>query len=208
MNTHGKRNRLRAVIFDFGGVLAEEGFSLGLRAIGKNNGLDPENTFRTGRRLVHETGYLTGKVPEEEFWRAFRRETGITLPDEVLREEILQRFVIRPWMLEHVRSLRAKSLRTAILSDQTNWLDELNGENHFYELFDIIQNSYNFGVSKFETDAYKSLLDRLCVSPGEALFVDDTLEHVQMAKSLGIETVHYTQRTLFEEALAQHIGNN
>ncbi|MGC9372339.1 MAG: HAD family hydrolase [Thermovirgaceae bacterium] len=206
MDTGYKRNPLHAVIFDFGGVLAEEGFSLGLRAIGRDNGLDPERTFETGRRLVHETGYLTGKEPEEAFWEAFRRETGIALPDDALRKEILQRFVIRPWMLEHVQSLRATGFLTAILSDQTNWLDELNRRNPFYGFFDMVQNSYDCGMSKFENTAYQSLLDRLKVEPGETLFVDDTFEHVRRARSLGIGAIHYIGRTTFEEALRGHTG--
>ncbi len=33
---------IKAVLFDFGGVLAEEGFREGLKSIGRKNGLDPE----------------------------------------------------------------------------------------------------------------------------------------------------------------------
>jgi len=197
----------RAVIFDFGGVLAEEGFSLGLRSIGRSHGLDPEDTFQTGRRLVHETGYLTGKGSEKAFWETFRQETGIRLSDGALRREILDRFIIRPWMIEHVKSLRSKGLLSAILSDQTNWLDELNRRTPFYRFFDIVQNSYDYGLSKFETAAFSGLLDRLRVSPGEALFVDDTFAHVRRARSLGMGAIHYTGRTDFEEALHGYIEN-
>ncbi len=206
MDTKRKGTRLRAVVFDFGGVLAEEGFSLGLRAIGRDNGLDPEKTFETGRRLVRETGYLTGMEPEEVFWEAFRKETGVALSDELLRKEILQRFVIRPWMLEHVQSLRAAGFLTAILSDQTNWLDELNRQDPFYDFFVVVQNSYDCGMSKFESAAFVGLLQRLKVQPGETLFVDDTFEHVRRARSLGIGAIHYIGRTTFEEALRERTG--
>jgi putative hydrolase of the HAD superfamily len=195
----------RAVIFDFGGVLAEEGFSLGLRSIGRSHGLDPEDTFQTGRRLVHETGYLTGAGSEKAFWEAFRGETGIRLSDGALRREILDRFIIRPWMLEHVKSLRSRGLLTAILSDQTNWLEELDRRTPFYGSFDIVQNSYTYGQSKFQAAAFRGLLDRLSVSPGEALFVDDTFVHVRRARSLGIGAIHYISRTAFESALRGYI---
>jgi putative hydrolase of the HAD superfamily len=36
---------IKAVLFDFGGVLAEEGFREGLKAIGVKNGLDPDDFF-------------------------------------------------------------------------------------------------------------------------------------------------------------------
>ena len=36
---------IKTVIFDFGGVLAEEGFREGLLAIARENGLDPDAFF-------------------------------------------------------------------------------------------------------------------------------------------------------------------
>lgn len=197
---------LRAVVFDFGGVLADEGFRLGLRVIGRDNGLDPERTFETGRRLVSETGYLTGEAPEEAFWNAFRRETGLDVPDRALRREILERFAVRPWMLEHVRSLGGNGCLTAILSDQTNWLEEINLRQPFFHIFHVVQNSYVCGKTKHEDAAFSGILDRLGITPAEALFVDDTLEHVRRARSLGMGAIHYISRSAFENALKGYMA--
>lgn len=41
--TSNSCSAIRAVLFDFGGVLAEEGFRIGLRAIARLNSLDPES---------------------------------------------------------------------------------------------------------------------------------------------------------------------
>ena len=97
-----------AVLFDFGGVLADEGFYQGLLAIGRGQGLDPELFFRTADRLIYETGYLVGQASEEAYWRALRKETGIRGSDSEFRAEILTRFVMRPAMLMHVDRLRAE----------------------------------------------------------------------------------------------------
>jgi putative hydrolase of the HAD superfamily len=37
---------INAVVFDFGGVLAEEGFMEGLKAIARKNGLNPDEFFK------------------------------------------------------------------------------------------------------------------------------------------------------------------
>ena len=42
------QNVIKAVLFDFGGVIADEGFWKGLQAIGKENGLDPDDFFPDG----------------------------------------------------------------------------------------------------------------------------------------------------------------
>jgi hypothetical protein len=66
---------VKAIVFDFGGVLAEEGFKEGLKAIGKKNELDPDvflvlpaNLFTKqvmsqARRTSPNSGMLSGKRP-------------------------------------------------------------------------------------------------------------------------------------------------
>ncbi len=73
----GWRMQIKTVLFDFGGVIAEEGFREGLFAIGRMQGLDPERFFRDVERIIVATGYLTGAGDEARFWDAVRKETGI-----------------------------------------------------------------------------------------------------------------------------------
>jgi putative hydrolase of the HAD superfamily len=107
----------RAVLFDFGGVLAEEGFREGLRAITRAQGREPERVHRMAMDAVYDSGYLTGQGGEEEFWALLGKRTGIHGEVTQLSGEILRRFVLRPLVLEAVRALRRAGLLTAILSD-------------------------------------------------------------------------------------------
>jgi len=111
---------IEAVLFDFGGVLADEGFRIGLHAIAGANGLDPERFFLLARELVYSTGYLTGRVDEHAYWNALRSDAGISGNDADLREIILEGFSLRTWMLDIVRQLKDGGIRLFILSDQTN----------------------------------------------------------------------------------------
>ena len=81
-----------AVIFDFGGVLAEEGFREGIRAIGKEQGFDPEEFNKMSSDLAYQTGYITGGCDEHSYWNAVREKTGVKGEDQEFREEILKRF--------------------------------------------------------------------------------------------------------------------
>ncbi len=81
----GMQHELKAVLFDFGGVIAEEGFWEGIQTIGKEHGLDPDAFFRMIDALIYETGYLTGKADEAEFWNEVRKNTGISCTDTELR---------------------------------------------------------------------------------------------------------------------------
>ncbi|MCF8039669.1 MAG: hypothetical protein K9K79_10165 [Desulfohalobiaceae bacterium] len=58
------------ILFDFGGVLAEEGFTGGLGTLAEEQGLNPETVQRAGVELVFETGYATGQASGQIFWKA------------------------------------------------------------------------------------------------------------------------------------------
>jgi HAD superfamily hydrolase (TIGR01509 family) len=195
---------IKAVLFDFGGVIAEEGFHHGLHVIAEANGLDKESFFEKTVEIIHASGYLTGRVGEAVFWETLRRETGIRGNDTDLREIILKRFVVRDWMRTTIRQLRTKGFRLAILSDQTNWLDELETHMNIYHLFEQVFNSYHLGKSKRDETLFRDVLQVMDLAPSAALFVDDTAGHVQRARNVGLHAIHYTTKADFLERVAAY----
>jgi putative hydrolase of the HAD superfamily len=197
-----QNSRIQALLFDFGGVLAEEGFREGLMAIARANGLDPASFFRTAADEAYKTGYVVGDAQEGLYWNSLREKTGIRGSDEDLRRELLDRFVIRPWMLDMVRSLRGRVLSVSILSDQTNWLDELNRKYDFFKEFSHVFNSYHLGKGKNDPSLFTDVTRKLGVLPARALFIDDNSGHIERARSRGLNTILYRDREHLVAALA------
>ena len=183
------QNVIRVVLFDFGGVVAEEGFYQGLLTIGKKNGLDAEAFFRAVDALIYETGYLTGRVDEAVFWNAVRKRTGITGGAVELRDEILKRFTLRPAMIASVDRLRSQGLIVAMLSDQTNWLEEIDRETALFRHFDRFFNSFRIHKSKRDASVFCDVCAALGVKTEETLFVDDNINHVRRAQEKGLRTI-------------------
>ncbi len=196
---------LDAVLFDYGGVLAEEGFREGLQAIGRLSGVSPEDMTAAGFDLVHRTGYVTGRADEAGFWRALRREAGARGTDETLRREILSRFVIRPWMIDLVDRLRASGLILGILSDQTQWLDELDEEQDLFRHFHHVFNSYHTGVSKRTPLCFDRAVQCMGRPPERVLFVDDQAGNVDRARERGLVAIRYSNRESFLRELFRRI---
>ncbi len=180
------------ILFDFGGVLAEEGFVAGLREIARQCGLDSESVFRKGHDLVYRTGYLLGQAEEKDFWGAMRREAEIWGQDQELTAIVLERFRLRQAMLDLVRELRSKGVCTGILSDQVDWLDRLNDRLSFFPLFDRVFNSYHLGLSKRSPSIFSYVCQMLPASPEKVLFIDDSPDHVQRARQQGLQAVVFT----------------
>ncbi len=180
------------MMFDFGGVVAEEGFREGLKAIGARNGLDPDRFYSLAETLIHETGYVVGKCGETDYWRTVRDRTGITGTDRELRTEILSRFVLRPQVLSCIDRMRSREFPVVMLSDQTNWLDEINKQTGLFRHFDRVFNSYHIGKSKRELSLFPEVCRQMGVAPRETLFVDDNHGHIERAARAGMTTIQYT----------------
>jgi putative hydrolase of the HAD superfamily len=191
----------KTVLFDFGGVIAEEGFYHGLLALGEKHGLHPEAFFTTVQSLIFETGYLTGRVNEATFWNAVRGKTGITGSDGELRDEILTRFVIRPRMVAEADRLRSQGLVVALLSDQTDWLEEIDQRIGLFRHFDEVFNSFRIHKSKRDASVFVDVCAVLGCRPDETLFVDDNIDHIDRARSKGLETIHFTDMRVYENQI-------
>ena len=201
MNNKTMGCTIDVVLFDFGGVLAEKGFEEGLHDIAARHGLNEVDFYNQALHIIHATGYLTGHSDENTFWQAIRDKTGIRDDDTTLRNEILSRFIPRPWMFDMVKRLKASGVGVAILSDQTNWLDELNDKYDFFKLFDVVFNSYHLGKSKVDPSHFTDTISRLGITPEKLLFIDDTGPHCESARKAGIHAIQFVDRESFIKAM-------
>jgi putative hydrolase of the HAD superfamily len=194
---------IRVVAFDFGGVVAEEGFREGLTAIAAKNGLDPGRFFEVARELIYETGYVTGRASESAYWDAVRRATGIRGDDAHLAEEIVSRFVLRPAMLDYVDRLRFRGLTALVLSDQTDWLDRVDARTRFSPRFDRVLNSFYLKKSKRDPTLFDDVAGLLGRQPAEIFFVDDDRENAARAAGRGWNAMAFEDVETFGRALAR-----
>lgn len=190
------------IFFDFGGVLAEEGFRLGLIAIAQAAGRDPDAIVPVAYEMAWTTGFVVGGCDEAGFWRAFRKATGIGGDDAALTDTVLSRFTLRPFMFAVVDAARALGLRTAILSDQTAWLALLDARHNVFSHFDAVYNSYHYGVTKRDAAFFHLALADMSARPETSLFIDDAPRNVELAASLGFHTILYRDKASFFDALA------
>jgi putative hydrolase of the HAD superfamily len=196
---------IRAVLFDFGGVLAEEGFREGLKAIAKGKGLDPGDFYKISSDLVYQTGYITGGCDEPSYWKTVRKRTGVKGDDQEFREAILTRFRLRPGVMSVAEKIKSSGLMVAILSDQTNWLDELNQRIPFHHRFDYVFNSYHLKKTKRDPSIFRDICYLLALRPKEILFLDDNLGNVKRATRQGLGSIHFKGAREFQMKIEKFV---
>ncbi|MCW9024012.1 MAG: HAD family phosphatase [Gammaproteobacteria bacterium] len=193
---------IHAVLFDFGGVIADEGFRDGLIQLAVEQGLDTEIIVHEGMQAVYDSGFVLGTGTGHDFWQLMRENTGLSGEYDILTKYCMDRFVVRDWMMDCVSQLHNEGYIVGILSDQTHWLDELDQIYHFMDRFDHIYNSYYMGKGKQDPSLFDDIAERLQISPSSILFVDDNEGHIQRARSRGWQAILYVDRDDFNQQLA------
>ncbi len=192
---------IKAVLFDYGGVIADEGFQNGLRAMSREQGLDVDTMMNVARSAVYDSGFILGWGTEDKFWNWMREGSGLQGSDAELTKRILEGFILRDWMIECVQQLNAHGYQTGILSDQSYWLDWLNERDQFFEYFDHVFNSYHMGKGKRDPSLFHDLSEQLALSPNEILLVDDIKNNVERAQTAGWQAIHYVDKEGFLEKI-------
>ena len=134
---------------------------------------------------------------EEEFWENISEILGCSISKDITkivreaqRETYRKDFVFFTEMLEFNKKLRARGIKTAILSNILIFQAEVIREKEGYKDFDAVILSYEEGLIKPEDlDFYHLAPKRLGVKPEECIFIDDKEENLPPAQSIGIKTV-------------------
>lgn len=198
---------IRAVLLDYGGVIAEEGFRNGLFDLAREQGIDPKTMHEVAKVAVYETGFILGWGSEATFWSVMRERTGLEGSDATLTRRILDGFILRPWVIEHVRRWRAQGVIAGILSDQSHWLDELDARDHFFAEFDHVFNSYHLGKGKRDPTLFDDIAKRLALAPAGILFIDDLQGNIERAQAAGWQTICSDDKASFEAGIdSYHVG--
>ena len=194
---------IKAVIFDFGRVIsAQKPWSL-FHTYERDLGLAPDtiNTIMFQSKAWKEA--LLGRKTVAEFWQAIGPELGLKTAAQI--EAFHRRYdadeAVNEDVLRLIRRLHGR-YKLAVLSNSppglTRWLDSWKILDRFHVVFC----SGDEGIMKPDPRAFARTLERLEVKPEEALFIDDTREHVDVARALGLRGVVYTTTERLEEGLA------
>lgn len=199
--------RIRAVLFDLGGVVFESPLHT-ISSFEADQGL-PTGTVG---RVVTEAGgegawarHERGEISAETFERGLTEEArrfGVDLDVAGMMRRIEADVAIRPRMLAAVRRLREKGFAVAAVTNNWKGLNAPSVADHF----DVVVESYLEGVRKPEPEIYRIALARLGVAPREAVMLDDIGVNLKTALSMGMTTIKVIDPVDALEELSALVG--
>jgi putative hydrolase of the HAD superfamily len=186
---------IRAVIFDFGGVLCFHPDERRWRRAAEAAGLPVSGLMSAF--WAHRIRYDAGLCQPEEYWQAVAHAAGTRLEESRIPE--LVRREIELWnqydsrVLAWAGQLRAAGYRTAILSNLPRPLgEELRATPGFLDPFDHLTFSYELRKVKPQPEIYLDAIRGVGVEPSEALFLDDRPDNVEGAQAVGMKALLYS----------------
>lgn len=198
-----QKAKIKAVVFDFGGVIAKSDHNEIANFIAKTLHISPNEALESLAELKKKSSEIEN---EQDFWLAYANSKGIKLPDnwlEKLNETRFQSLKVMPGMIDLVKDLQKQGYQTALLSNVRKSQAQIKRQLGYYELFHPTIFSYEIGVSKPDPKAYYILLDQLKMPPEVVLFIDNKLPNVEVAKSIGMDAIQYVNTDQLIKELKQ-----
>ena len=193
---------IEAVIFDYGGVLAQT--------------IDPEPRAAWERTLGLAPGALTtavhderlwvaaqnGSIQSDAHWRAVGQALGLSQPQlRGLRESFYGGDVLNQQLLARIDGLRQQSIALGLLSNFSTDLRSMLGVQDLLRRFDHIAISAEIGAMKPDAAAYEAILGMLALPAPACVFIDDLPENVDAARALGMHGIVFEDTAACLEVL-------
>jgi putative hydrolase of the HAD superfamily len=202
--------RVDAIISDFGGVLTSpllgsfqafsdsSGVSLpelgqAMVAIGLRLGVNPLFELETGR--LSEAQFLGSLATQ------LSQQLGRTIELDGFGERYFANLEPNQRLIDYMRELRGRGYKLAICTNNVReWEPLWRAMLPVEEIFDVVVDSAFAGTRKPEPRIYELTLERLGVSAGSALLIDDIEINCAAARELGMQAVwfHETAQAIQE----------
>ncbi len=183
----------RAIIFDFGGVL--------VRMVDETPRLRLAEKWGVSLARIDELVFFSktsaqaslGEIPVSRHWQVVAETLGVP-PEEMpaFLQEYWSADDVNYLLLGAIRFLHTKEFKIGLLS---NAWDDLRTTMHnrwgMDALFDEMVISAEVGMVKPDPRIFHRIVDRLGVTPAEAVFIDDMPVNVEAARREGLAAIQY-----------------
>lgn len=197
-------NAIKAVIFDWGGVLIDDPAPGLIKYFVKELNVTKEQYVQAHSKFHDD--FQRGVITEKVFWESVCRELDTALPksQSLWADAFIDVYSPKKEVFDLAKALKASGYKTGFLSNT-----EMPGYEFFhkqgYDMFDVMLFSCLEKLIKPSRQIYQNAVERLEVQPAQAVFIDDKADYAQGAREAGLNAIQFENITQVKEELA-HLG--
>ena len=188
--------KIKSIIFDLGEVLLNISYQNTINEFEKL-GIENSSSFYSKKLQNNMFNLLeTGKISEDEFVSKIQNSCKNASEKEIIfawNSMLLNLPENRIYLLKKLKS----EYNIYLLSNTnsihiTAFKKRLGKEKYleFYNLFDKVYYSHKIGHRKPNAEAFQLIIEENNLNSDEVLFIDDSPQHIEGAKKLGINCYH------------------
>ena len=186
---------IKNILFDLGGVLYHIDYNLTIKAFEKLGVKEFHKHFSQQQQNNLFDRLETGRVSPEKFFE----EMKVLLPN-CTKKQIIDAWnaLLLDIPQENIRLLKklSKKYKLYLLSNTNSihierineQLYEKYGLKNLNPLFDSVFLSHEIGMRKPNTETFEYILDEAGIDARETLFIEDSIQHIESANIVGIQT--------------------
>ena len=190
------QNKYKNIIFDLGNVILNIDYLLAAKAFGEVGLNTFEKQFSQAQQQQLFDLYEKGQISSQEFRDQLRtyckKNTSDKEIDVAWNAMLLDLPASRLELLTHLK----QSHRIFLLSNTNeihilafhDYLQKSFGIPDLTAYFEKMYLSYKIGMRKPDAEIFEFVLKENKLTPAETLFIDDSVQHIEAAKKLGIQT--------------------
>jgi putative hydrolase of the HAD superfamily len=194
---------VKAIFFDFGGVLLQTFDGVDHDAIEAEFGLEAKMLRKCVYRDSRYMDFQVGKCTYGE-WVDSIREALLKVDERA--DAIMNAFMDSPRvfnqdMLDLVRRLHGR-YKLGIISNTTPGMEErLRERFELTDLFDVRVGSGDLGIAKPDAGIFLHATKLAGLAPEQSVFTDDRADFAEAARNVGMHGFHFTEYARFAEDL-------
>jgi glucose-1-phosphatase len=202
---------IKNIIFDLGNVILNISYEATAAAFAELGIADFANIFSKASQNTMSDDIETGTVSEEIFLNYLLEKCslGTTLEQveyawnaiivdfPIRRLQILQQLQLHYnlYLLSNTNSIHERCYHQLLMNQ--------HGIPTIGVFFDKLYLSHRIGYRKPDPKAWQIIMDNHNLKPAETLFLDDSPQHIAVAKSLGLHTIHVVDGMNMEDVFKQ-----
>jgi len=197
---------IKAIIFDFGGVIIHYPPYTFRKEIAKFLKTDFEIVNKEIDKI--ELDFVTGKINEREFWKKLSFALNIVVSEKDKKNFIINEFSKDARLNKDVEKivieLKNSGYKVGMISNILEPHAEYSKYQNWFKHFSPVILSCEVGLRKPDERIYKLMLGRLRFRTNECIYIDDREVNLKPAEKLGMKTILFQNTNQFKKELISY----
>lgn len=184
-----KAMNIRAVFFDFGGVIQRTEFQAPRQRLAQRFGMDYDDIDKLVFSSPSAIQATIGAVSETEHWQAIAQRLKVRDEEiQLVEKEFFAGDIIDHSLLQYLSMLRPRFI-TGLISNAWSGMRAYIERQRIAGSFDHLVISAEVGAAKPEARIYQIALEQAQVRAEEAVFVDDVVDNIEACERVGMKGI-------------------